>query len=83
VVSSARRRARWSPTEGVARPLRVVLSRWQLQGNLCVVWIRCFHRVGWCVVWQRHYDSGSRMAVAFFGEVRSVSLVSLSVRGRT
>jgi hypothetical protein len=62
VVSSARRRARWSPTAGVARPPRVVLSQWRLRGSLCVVRIRCFHPVGWCVVWQRHYGGGSRMA---------------------
>ena len=30
----------------------------------CVVWIWWFHPVGWCVVLQRHYGGGSRMAVA-------------------
>ena len=41
-----------------------------------------FHPVGWCVVLQRHYGGGSRMAVAFFDVVRSVFLVSLLTRGR-
>jgi hypothetical protein len=48
-----------------------------------VVRIRWFHPVEWCVVLQRHYGGGSRMAVAFFGAVQPVSLVSLSSRGRT
>jgi hypothetical protein len=42
-----------------------------------------FHLIRWCVVWQRYYGGGSLMAVAFFGEVRSFSLVCLSARGRT
>ena len=48
-----------------------------------MVLIRWFHPVGWCVVLQRHYGGGSRIAVAFFGAVRSVFLDSLSVRGCT
>jgi hypothetical protein len=45
-----------------------------------VVPIQWFHPVGWCVVLQRYYGGGSRMAVALFGAVHSVSLVSLSAR---
>ena len=51
--------------------------------HLCLVLIRWFHPVGWCVVLQRHFGGGSRIAVAFFGAVRSVFLDSLSVRGGT
>ena len=76
-------RERWSPMADAARPPCVVLSWWRLRGSLCVVLIRWFHPVGWCVVLQRHFGGGSRIAVAFFGAVRSVFLDSLSVRGYT
>ena len=58
-------RARWSPTADVARPPRVVLSRWRLRDSLSEVWILWFHHVRWCVVLQRHYGGGSRIAVVF------------------
>jgi hypothetical protein len=51
--------------------------------QLVLVRIQWIHPVGWCVVLQGHYGGGFRMAVAFFGAVQYVSLVSLSARGHT
>jgi len=59
----ARRRVRWSLTGDAARPPRIVFRGGDCEAA-CVVRIWCFHPVGWCVVLQRHYGSGSRLAVA-------------------
>ena len=42
---------------GVARPPRIVFSRWRLRGSCREVWIRCFHSIGWCVALQRCYNN--------------------------
>jgi hypothetical protein len=48
---------------------RALCLQWRLRGSLCVVRIRWFHPVVWCVVLQRHYGGGSRIVVGFFGAV--------------
>ena len=50
--------------DGCGKATAHCVSRWLLRGSLCVVWIWRFHPVGWCVVLQQHYGSGSRMVLA-------------------
>jgi len=70
----ARRRVRWESNGGCGEAPARCVSWWRLRDNLCLVRIRCFHPVRWCMVLQRHYGGGSHMVVAFFGAVRSVIL---------
>ena len=58
-------RVRWSSAADVARPPRIVLLRWRLRDSLSEVRIRWSHPIRWCVVLQRHYDGGPRIAVVF------------------
>ena len=48
----------------MARPPRIVFRGGDCEAA-CVVRIEWFHPVGWCVVLQRHYGGGSRLAVVF------------------
>jgi len=55
----ARRRVRWSPTADAARPPRVVFRGGDCEAACVWSGSNGFHPVGWCVVLQRHYGSGS------------------------